>query len=1006
MVVIQPISSIGDNVGVGPHSKNKIEVVQTSEANRRNRVQTSGHLRGHVKDDTHFFPVPSQFLSRQLLSQTKTESATNDHHRFKPKLSKDAPQPHLHGIKAKNRDKQQQDCQHLLGSTQSTSSNNGLIYFSNTPVSESAAAAAIHCAPGTSHRISHPFYNRNTSSFMKTIDHLDPKKRKEKYDKLFNVTNMDNNELSLSAQERLSRYYTGKALDFLRQYGKYYHLFDYFLPPSTTPATSSSATSTSTDSSIVSSSFSTSTKTHLPTIHCEVPTVFYHDEENVNNDITSATNSHPSSISSTHGIGSRQSYSTSISTSITPEIPKSSWHGSQSLEDNGHVIRDFEHYTKWNVPRVKETINANNNKNVRYDFSTIDSNQKISVSDAMQDYNNRFRYGPGINDRFLTIGFNRDPWGEDDDSNRHHHSTHSHGHSTTRSSNAANELEEETNNRDDNKNVYIYFIGVDNDLPNTDISSQLPSRDLYSCVFTYPMRMESPLEIQSNLLSAVNTVTKNNRIRCRVPDEILYHIRSSSTAHHNSGTSHNSESTTTAGVGNGVNNGGTQQQTHKHALIHHITFDLIHTYYVNRTITIQNSNKMKYNKTREFHEHQTLLSSISLYRGHPLDYRFFPYTIQTMIENINDPLLVEWIIYNILLGFEHFYFYVNDPMIMTSSWHLEHCLIKPFLESNIVTLVYFPFYHTEHFSKIQYAALNAHVYLFGKRSSHWVGYWDVDEFFTPADVLSEEYWGVSKINENVNIVHKKESHHKGKDHNSNKHHHSNTTQDGEDINIIQNTTFHPSLSPTLSPTYHPTAHPSQPPSSHLPNYLQSSLIHFVAKKLAVDPRNPAIMFDAIEMDCEPSFVDNYYRGGNNLLPFTDIYSSIVKKGTKSTTTASSDSGSYQELANLMKGRFSMTLYCTRAGYHFEEMKVGHGKMLVNPKRLESHLASPHRLNHYYVVWTNPATGGSIRHFNRFRHTHGMISQGTFNAEQITHDSSLRKLTLKLLKELIGVSIQE
>ncbi len=758
---------------------------------------------------------------------------------------------------------------------------------------------------------------------MKTIDHIDPQKRKETYDKLLNqgITTPVSN-VTQSPEERLSHYYVGRAMDFLRQYGKYYHLFDYFLPPSPQYRP---PINNKTSSSFIN-------RDRHSTIRYDVPSKFYDDAR------SEVLMQH-----SPHFSISKHVYDSPSTPAVYPDIPKYLWHGGSSLQDNGHTIRDFGHYAKWNVAQVK---GDSAHKKVHYNYTTTDINKKFLVNEDTNEYNNRFRYGPGINDRFLAIGFDRDPW-ED---------SHSHG---TSGGNV-----DDANNH--HSNVYIYFIGVENDFPSSAESKISPAHDIFTCIFTYPLQAESPMEIDSHLLSAVGSPTKNNRMRCRIPEEILQHLRESAATH--------------SGSKSGSGSKNNDQHSHgPESVIHHIDFDLIHTYYVNRTITIQNSNKMKYYKRREYHEKDMLLKNIVLYRNHPLDYRNFPFTIQTMIEDVNDPLVVEWIIYHILLGIEHFYFYVNHETFMTSTWQLEHCLIKPFLESNIVTLIYFPFYHTEHFNKIQYAALNAHVYLFGKRSNNWVSYIDVDEFFVPANILLDQYWGTSTSTHDGNsktIRRLDES--------------ENTVASGDIDNndMSKPPSPHPSQSPSIPPTRSTTLPP--------PNFPFSSLIDFVVRKLAPDPRNPAIMFDTLEMDCELSVPENYYHGGNNLLPFTDLYSSITRKKARS---SSSDSVSTPE-------RFSMSLYCTRSGYLCEEMKVGHGKMFIKPHQLENHLASPHRLNHYWVVWTKPETGGTFRHFNRFRHTHDAISQGLFSAKHISHDNSLRLLTLKMLKELVGVTIDD
>ena len=247
------------------------------------------------------------------------------------------------------------------------------------------------------------------------------------------------------------------------------------------------------------------------------------------------------------------------------------------------------------------------------------------ASDEMALYNNKFRYGPGIDQRFMTIVFDRDPVLE-----------------TTQ-----------------NALAYIYFVGV-----NTELSESYN----YLCNFT-AFNVQSNLEITRRLRNVVNQETPNSLIRCAVPWS----------------------------VSSAMNKDATE-----------VVLELVRI-----TATPVPADK--------------LLRDIHVPRLHSLDRRTYKYSVQTMLEDLEDPMVVEWMVYNILLGVEHFYFYYNAK---SPEMDLEHSILKPFLDANLLTIVYFPFLHTVHFNNVQHAALNAFLRQFS-RYTEFVGFWDIDEFFLP-----------------------------------------------------------------------------------------------------------------------------------------------------------------------------------------------------------------------------------------------------------------------------------
>lgn len=480
------------------------------------------------------------------------------------------------------------------------------------------------------------------------------------------------------------------------------------------------------------------------------------------------------------------------------------WHANDSISSS-YLTRDYTKFHLWND--VKSNVDESL-LSLRFAYVNRIEDEKIVR------FNNRFRYGLGINDRFLSIGLDLDPWTEAVSSGQ----------------------------------VFVYFIGYENALPKAN----------YSCVFHYPGNATSKVEVDYVIFDVLNKPTKNNLIRCPLPKIVVDALDES---------------------------------------VHKIAVSFTQNLWVEESRTIFGPYHT-YNETKVMIEYnRTLLSQVSIFRTHPLDKRLFGYTIQTMLDNLEDPMVNEWLVYNILLGVEHFYIYYNSKV---STYNLQRSNLRPFLDANIVTLIYFPYQHTEHFNAVQHVALNSHLHLFGGYTE-WVGYWDVDEFYLPSPDIIEKLY-----NKEMSIC----------------------------------------------------------------------LICHVAALLSND-RAPAIMFDSIEMDCDGELSkENFFHGGNNI------------------PLASSNNFKYQ-------GRVAVSTHCDREGFLFREMTHGHGKMLVRPAAIK-YITSPHRLNHYWTVWTTAVQGGVMRHFDRFRNTLLAIKRGEFDARNITKSKELKRFTLYLLQNLAGV----
>ena len=134
---------------------------------------------------------------------------------------------------------------------------------------------------------------------------------------------------------------------------------------------------------------------------------------------------------------------------------------------------------------------------------------------------------------------------------------------------------------------------------------------------------------------------------------------------------------------------------------------------------------------------ETVLRQVQLERLHGIDRRLFNYTVCTMVDDINSPLLIQWLTYHSLLGIEHFYILDNSKTVNRSSSYLWESRIRPYLDSNVVTLIHFPFISptTVSWNSIQEHSFYTAIQKYGVYSK-WMGFFDIDEYFG----LDEKRW--------------------------------------------------------------------------------------------------------------------------------------------------------------------------------------------------------------------------------------------------------------------------
>lgn len=155
---------------------------------------------------------------------------------------------------------------------------------------------------------------------------------------------------------------------------------------------------------------------------------------------------------------------------------------------------------------------------------------------------------------------------------------------------------------------------------------------------------------------------------------------------------------------------------------------------------------------------KVLLSNITIHRLHPLDRRFFNVSICTMINGIYNLGMVEWLVHNLALGVEHFYLFDNRKLYLDGntpdgSLGIENSVLKPFLDANLITLIYYPFCPDKEreWNTIQFSSIEVFLNQFGHYSK-WVGLYDTDEFFVASPNMVESFLIHRRNDGSINLI--------------------------------------------------------------------------------------------------------------------------------------------------------------------------------------------------------------------------------------------------------------
>lgn len=365
-----------------------------------------------------------------------------------------------------------------------------------------------------------------------------------------------------------------------------------------------------------------------------------------------------------------------------------------------------------------------------------------------------------------------------------------------------------------------------------------PLIDHFICEYTFPERVQVVTTIIGDLRNAVNAPTSDNIVYCDIPPSVKAKLRKDD---------------------------------------NEIDFLVL--------------NLIRAGPTGGLDGMTPLLANLTIRRADPIDRRYQNVAMVTNVDDVNDPMVVEWMIFHILQGVDHFYLF-NNKKTIDPDFYASNPLLKPFLDANVLTLVSFPYYHD-----IQGAIYQEFLQRYGHLYK-WFGTNDIDEFFFPRpELLTLNGCGVKSVIDPDN-------------------------NDQTRINLI---------------------------------------VSFLKSLGGTGDQVPGVMFDTQEMGCHDK--SNHFK------------SKAPKELRKAVTTS-----------------------CTITGKAFKEMQVGHGKMFIRPDKV-SYLPSPHRLNHYWVVWTTPQTAGDFRHFDNFRYTKmdPWFQERHYNYQ----DMSLRHFTMHLLHACHG-----
>lgn len=225
---------------------------------------------------------------------------------------------------------------------------------------------------------------------------------------------------------------------------------------------------------------------------------------------------------------------------------------------------------------------------------------------------------------------------------------------------------------------YIHFIGFETALKRAD----------YYCEFSYPIKVASKVYVRADFLYPNGQSSPEQVVKCEVPTELKQFLL---------GRKATLESQIES-----------DSDSNAARLVDEVQLSLVAGAKVDECCN------------------KTLLPDVRVPRL-PLQGRRFSICQNLMVEELEEPLLKEYLVYYSMLGVEHFFIYDNSKRPPPDSF--ETSQLREFLDANVVTLIHFPYTH-EAPRLIQRVAANVHYQIYG-HTCYWSGMIDMDEFYFP-----------------------------------------------------------------------------------------------------------------------------------------------------------------------------------------------------------------------------------------------------------------------------------
>ena len=153
-----------------------------------------------------------------------------------------------------------------------------------------------------------------------------------------------------------------------------------------------------------------------------------------------------------------------------------------------------------------------------------------------------------------------------------------------------------------------------------------------------------------------------------------------------------------------------------------------------------------------FEHDKLLLKNVTVYRDKLSDRQHVKTAMSTVVDDLESPMILDWILYHIIIGIEHFYIFDNSKKHHND---IEHSQLVPFIKANLLTVIYHPYIVCDNHNSfrwnadVQEVTLNTALLRYGPYVEY-MGTNDVDEFLFFTKDLVDEYVSHSEPQSLVN----------------------------------------------------------------------------------------------------------------------------------------------------------------------------------------------------------------------------------------------------------------